>query len=165
MCEDHFNEYDTVIHSWQVIEEVLASGLTDGILCDIGMPVMHKNVLYNCRVLLLDSKVLGLRPKMNLADGGNYFESRWFSAWKYNHVEEFDLPVGIQKLTGATSVPIGHIVVKCLDVEIGFEICEEAWISNNPMIQQSLDGVEIFVNSSASHAEEGKLKRKIQMVC
>ena len=33
------------------------------------------------------------------------------------------------------------------------------------MIQQSLDGVEIFVNSSASHSEEGKLKRKIQMVC
>jgi NAD+ synthase (glutamine-hydrolysing) len=59
---------------------------------------------------------------------------------------------------------MGHIVVRCLDVEIGFEVCEEAWISNNPMIQQSLDGVEIFLNSSASHNEEGKLRRKLQMM-
>lgn len=150
-CEDHFNEYDTVIHSWQVIYDILESKITDGILCDVGMPIMHKNVLYNCRILLLNSKVLGIRPKLNLADGGNYFESRWFSAWKANYVEQFDLPVGIQKLTGVKSCPMGHIVVRCLDVEIGFEICEEAWISNNPMIQQSLNGVEIFLNSSGSH--------------
>lgn len=151
MCEDHFNEYDTVIHSWQVICELLESRVTDGILCDIGMPVMHKNVLYNCRVLLLDSKVVAIRPKLNLADGGNYFETRWFSAWKYNYTEKFELPIGVQKITGEKEVIMGHILIRCLDVDIGFEICEEAWISDNPMIKQALDGAEIFLNSSASH--------------
>jgi NAD+ synthase (glutamine-hydrolysing) len=33
------------------------------------------------------------------------------------------------------------------------------------MIHQALDGAEICLNASASHIEEGKLKRKLQMVC
>ena len=37
-CEDHFFEDDTIQHSWEVIEEILKTDLTDNILCDIGMP-------------------------------------------------------------------------------------------------------------------------------
>lgn len=82
MCQDHFLELDTVVHSWEVVERILKSGLTDGMLTDIGMPVLHMGVLYNCRVVLLNSMIMGIRAKMTLANGGNYFESRWFSAWR-----------------------------------------------------------------------------------
>jgi NAD+ synthase (glutamine-hydrolysing) len=47
--------------------------LTDEILTDIGMPVLHLGILYNCRVILLNSKIIGIRAKMTLANGGNYF--------------------------------------------------------------------------------------------
>ena len=47
---------------------------------------------------------------------------------------------------------------------MAYEICEEAWISNNPMIDAALDGAEIFINGSASEIVRGKLKRKIQMI-
>ena len=40
---------------------------------------------------------------------------------------------------------------------------EEAWISDNPMIDAALDGAEIFINPSASESERGKIKRKLQM--
>lgn len=83
MCEDHFLEYDTVMHSWATVEKILNSGITNGILTDLGMPVLHMGVLYNCRVVIFNSKIVGIRPKMTLANGGNYFESRWFSAWKH----------------------------------------------------------------------------------
>jgi predicted amidohydrolase len=33
-------------------------------------------VLYNCRVLLLDGRVLLIRPKLHLANDGNYRETR-----------------------------------------------------------------------------------------
>lgn len=33
-------------------------------------------VMYNCRVLLLDGKVLLIRPKLHLANDGNYRETR-----------------------------------------------------------------------------------------
>ena len=81
-CEDHFLELDTLLHSWESLACILKSGRTDGILCDIGMPVMHKNVRYNCRVFVLDGKLLLIRPKMALASDGNYREHRWFTAWE-----------------------------------------------------------------------------------
>ena len=44
---------------------------------DVGMPVMHKNVTYNCRVAFLNKKILLIRPKQAMCDDGNYRESRW----------------------------------------------------------------------------------------
>ena len=38
-CEDHFKEQDTWYHSLQSLASILASDLTYGILCDIGIPV------------------------------------------------------------------------------------------------------------------------------
>lgn len=43
-CEDHFLEIDTVNHSWEVLAQLLSSDLTDNILCDFGVPAMHKSV-------------------------------------------------------------------------------------------------------------------------
>ena len=53
-------------------QELLRGGYTDGIVCDVGLPVMHCGVRYNCRLFMLNSKLLLLRPKQNLADDGNY---------------------------------------------------------------------------------------------
>ena len=44
-CEDHFLEPDTVLHSWQSLAALLSPGLVDlthDLLCDIGMPVVHR---------------------------------------------------------------------------------------------------------------------------
>ncbi len=71
-CEDHFQELDTIQHSWEALAELLAGGATRGILCDVGVPVIHRGVRYNCRAYLLDGRVLLLRPKLSLADDGNY---------------------------------------------------------------------------------------------
>jgi NAD+ synthase (glutamine-hydrolysing) len=81
-CEDHFLETDTVSHSWEVLVDLINSGHTDGIVVDLGMPVLHNGVRYNCRVILLNRKVLHIRPKLHLADDGNYREGRYFTTWK-----------------------------------------------------------------------------------
>lgn len=47
-----------------------------GILCDIGMPVLHQGVRYNCRVFCLNRKIVLIRPKLFMADDGNYREGR-----------------------------------------------------------------------------------------
>ncbi len=38
-----------------------------GCLCDIGMPVLHDGVRYNCRVFLLERRIVLIRPKVWLA--------------------------------------------------------------------------------------------------
>lgn len=63
-CEDHFLEQDTFLHTWQCVTSILESGCTDGILCDIGLPVMHHGVRYNARLYALNGDVLLIRPKV-----------------------------------------------------------------------------------------------------
>ncbi|XP_074025874.1 NAD synthetase [Leptinotarsa decemlineata] len=153
-CEDHFYESDTFLHSWEVLAELLTAPLCKDILVDVGMPVMHKNVSYNCRVIFLNKKILLIRPKMVLCDSGNYRESRWFTSWKKERqIEDFHLPRMISTITGQKLVPIGDGVISTLDTCIGFEICEELWCSSSSHIPLSLDGVEIICNGSGSHSE------------
>lgn len=63
-CEDHFLEMDTFTHSWESLQSILASDLTCGIICDIGMPVLHNGVRYNCRVFCFNKRILLIRPKV-----------------------------------------------------------------------------------------------------
>ena len=72
-CHDHFQEYDTIYHCWDVVKDILESKITEGIVVDVGCPVLHKSALYNARILMHNNKIMGIRPKMILADGDNYF--------------------------------------------------------------------------------------------
>ncbi|KAI3332852.1 hypothetical protein F4824DRAFT_473932 [Ustulina deusta] len=45
---------------------ILEDKTCHGILLDIGLPVTHRNVNYNCRVVCLHGKILFIRPKMFL---------------------------------------------------------------------------------------------------
>ncbi|KAH9933494.1 glutamine-dependent NAD synthetase with GAT domain-containing protein [Fomitopsis serialis] len=164
-CQDHFLEGDTALHSWEVLAKILESDEAKGILCDIGMPITHKNVIYNCRVIIYDGKILLIRPKMWMANDGNYRELRWFTPWmKHRSTEEHYLPRIIQKLTGQIKVPFGDAVVSTKDTCIGVELCEELFTPASPHILMGLDGVEIFTNSSGSHHELRKLYRRVDLI-
>ncbi|EFP74450.1 glutamine-dependent NAD(+) synthetase [Puccinia graminis f. sp. tritici] len=164
-CFDHFLEADTVTHSWEVLAKLLASPETLDILCDVGMPVIHRGVLYNCRVLFYNSKIILVRPKMWMANDGNYRELRYFSSWRQDRkIEQLLLPRELRLITAQTSVPIGLAIIVTDDTSIGIETCEELFTPNSPHIQLSLEGVEIFLNSSASHHELRKLHTRIELI-
>ncbi|XP_040266065.1 glutamine-dependent NAD(+) synthetase [Bufo bufo] len=164
-CSDHFFESDTILHSFQVLAKLLESPITTDLICDVGMPVMHKNVRYNCRVIFLNRKILLIRPKMVLANEGNYRELRWFTPWnKSREIEDHFLPRTIQKITGQDTVPFGDAVLATKDTCLGSEICEELWAPNSPHIEMGLDGVEIFTNGSGSHHELRKAHLRVDLV-
>jgi NAD+ synthase (glutamine-hydrolysing) len=100
-CEDHFLEQDTVQHCWECLALLLEGPLTEGIVCDVGMPVLHCGVRYNCRVFLLNHRILLIRPKKNLANDGNYRETRYFTAWKHDGLEDHQVPQQIARITSA----------------------------------------------------------------
>ncbi|XP_056657118.1 glutamine-dependent NAD(+) synthetase [Monodelphis domestica] len=164
-CWDHFFESDTILHSYQVLAQLLMSPVTQNIICDVGMPVMHRNVRYNCRVIFLNGKILLIRPKMVLANSGNYQEMRWFAPWnKSRKAEDHFLPRMIQELTKQEIVPFGDIVLATRDTCIGTEICEELWMPHSPHIDMGLDGVEVFTNSSGSHHVLRKAHARVELV-
>jgi len=78
------------------------------------MPVFFKNTLYNCRVLCLNQEILLIRPKLFLADDGNYREGRWFTPWQKEgpcSIEEFHLDKLIQAIKGQKSTKFGNAVI------------------------------------------------------
>lgn len=88
--------------------EILESDVTDGIICDIGMPVFFQDAVFNCRILCLNRKILYIRPKMLLADEGNYRETRFFAIWqKDNEMQEFLLPKSLHHIQKTTLFGIG----------------------------------------------------------
>ncbi|KAK3764033.1 hypothetical protein RRG08_011404 [Elysia crispata] len=164
-CSDHFLESDTFLHSWEVLARILSHPECQDILCDVGMPVMHRNVSYNCRVFFLNKKILLIRPKIMLCNEGNYREPRWFTAWtKLKETEEHFLPRMIQEITGQRTVPIGDAVISTYDTCIGAEICEELWNPKSRHIDMALDGVEIISNGSASYHELRKMFIRVDLV-
>ncbi|XP_045153218.1 glutamine-dependent NAD(+) synthetase isoform X2 [Echinops telfairi] len=134
-CWDHYYESDTLLHSFQVLAALLASPVTQDIICDVGMPVMHRNVRYNCRVIFLN-----------------------------RHVEEYFLPRMIQDLTKQETVPFGDAVLATRDTCIGSEICEELWTPHSPHVDMGLDGIEIFTNASGSHHVLRKAHARVDLV-
>ena len=164
-CEDAFLEEDTFFHAWEVMAEILSSDATNGILCDIGMPVSHKNVSYNCRVLVLNQQILMIRPKIFLANDGNYRETRWFSAWSQERsIEPFSLPETIRELNQQNTVPIGIAAISTRDTAVASETCEELFTPKSPHIGFGLDGIEIITNGSGSHHQLRKLNERIDLI-
>ncbi|XP_041578150.1 glutamine-dependent NAD(+) synthetase isoform X3 [Vulpes lagopus] len=128
-------------------------------------PVLHRNVRYNCRVIFLNRRILLIRPKMALANEGNYRELRWFTPWsRSRQTEEYFLPRMIQDVTKQETVPFGDAVLATRDTCIGSEICEELWTPHSPHVDMGLDGVEIFTNASGSHHVLRKAHARVDLV-
>lgn len=174
-CEDHFLESDTLLHSWESLVELLLheENLTHGMLCDFGMPLLHRGCRYNCRVLCYDSKILLVRPKTALADSGNYRESRHFTAYQNlrhgNDNDDLLLPQWVQDRLGPghpRKVPFGLAYVETNDgVKVGCESCEELWTPLASHIGLALQGgVEIIGNGSGSHHELRKLDQRLELM-
>lgn len=132
---------------------------------------MHRNVSYNCRVVCLNRRVVGIRPKIYLANDGNYREMRWFTPWfidpttpGFGELQDFVLPPVIAELTKQSKVPIGVFAVATKDTAVSFETCEELFTPNSPHIGLSLDGIEIIANGSGSHHQLRKLQKRIELV-
>ncbi|KAK3854148.1 hypothetical protein Pcinc_039353 [Petrolisthes cinctipes] len=158
-CGDHHLEIDTLQQAWKVVASLLQHPACSDIMVDVGLPVMHKNIIYNCRLVFCNRKVLLVRPKMMLANDTHmgYQETRWFTAWrKPRVVEELSLPSFITDIAGQETVPFGDAILVARDTVIGIEICEELWNPQSPHVPMGLDGVEIVCNSSASLQELGR---------
>ncbi|KAK4208438.1 putative glutamine dependent NAD+ synthetase [Rhypophila decipiens] len=164
-CQDHYLEQDTYIHSLEMLVRILSDESCYDILLDIGLPIQHRNVNYNCRVICLNGKILFIRPKMFLANDGNYREMRFFTPWmRPTEWEEYHLPPDLQELQGRTHVPFGDCVISTPDTCFGAETCEEMFVPDAPHTHMSLDGVEIMTNSSGSHFNLQKLDIRLKLI-
>ncbi|CAH9109387.1 unnamed protein product [Cuscuta epithymum] len=161
-CEDHFFELDTISNAWDCLKELLLGDWTDNILCSFGMPVVKGSERYNCQILCLNRKILMIRPKIWLANDGNYRELRWFTAWKHRDVEDFQLPSDVSEALTQSIVPFGYGYLQFSDTAVAAEVCEELFVPSPPHAELALNGVEVFMNASGSHHQLRKLDLRMR---
>jgi NAD+ synthase (glutamine-hydrolysing) len=164
-CLDYFLESDTYLASWDMWGQIVSDKRCQDILLDIGLPIIHNSVRYNCRVISYNNSILLIRPKIWLANDGNDREMRYFTPWaRPMYSEKHILPPNIQKITKMRTATFGDAILDVWDTAFGFETCEELFTPNSPHIGQALAGVEIFTNSSGSHHELRKLNTRLELI-
>ncbi|WP_293270782.1 nitrilase-related carbon-nitrogen hydrolase [Nannocystis sp.] len=153
-CEDEFQSRGVTLESWRILQEILPE--TQGIAVALGLPIMHRGVLYNAACMIADGVVLGLVAKRFLAGDGIHYEPRWFKPW----------PAGkhIQWKHAGQSYPLGDLLFEIGGLRVGFEICEDAWVPGRPGPELAAQGVDIILNPSASHFAFAKHEVRKQIV-
>ncbi|KXX69087.1 NAD(+) synthase [Flammeovirga sp. SJP92] len=154
-CEDAFYSPNTEQQSLKLLGDLLPH--TKDIVISVGLPLRHKNKLYNTVALIADQKILGFVAKKHLAGNGIHYEPRWFTPWEGGEVSKIKLDKSYENTLGASTFPIGDLLFDVNGVRIGFEICEDAWVANRPGRSLYQNGVDIILNPSASHFAFDKL--------
>lgn len=153
-CEDAFSSV--------AVQELALANLnsmvkeTQGMAVSFGLPFSFEGALFNCSALAANGKLLGLAAKHYLAREGVYYEPRWFLPW----------PIGVHDTVtlAGEKVPIGDLVFDIGGIRIGFEICEDAWVTDRFSSVLSEHDVDIILNPSASHFAFGKHEIRRQIV-
>lgn len=112
----------------------------------VGAPLEIVGAIYNCAVVIQNKKILGIVPKINLPDGGEFYEKRFFtSGMKFSQQTIFIHLFGEQVRFGS------QIFHNCLtDIYFGVEICGDMFGQSNPHQYLYQHGADVVFNMSAS---------------
>ncbi len=117
----------------------------------IGLPIEHGDKVYNCAAVVSGGQLLGIVPKKNLPNQGEYYELRNFiPAPKDNFAYSFDDSIvmfGTNQFFVCRQMP---------SFRIGVEICEDLWSSDAPSSILASAGATVIANPSASSEIIGK---------
>ena len=78
------------------------------IVC-LGLPLLHRNALFNCACLAVDGRIAGFVAKRFLAGDGLHYEPRWFKPWPQQVRDTIEID--------GREYPIGDLVFDCGGVQ------------------------------------------------
>lgn len=134
------------------LEAVLAGSGDLDTLAVVGMPFAKDGALYNCAVVIQRGRALGIVPKQNVPNYGEFYEMRHF-------VPASPASNGAASLLGR-EVPFGtDLLFSCRDMPafvLGVEVCEDLWVPCPPSTGLALSGATVIANLSASDELVGK---------
>lgn len=155
-CGDLFHDRALLRAAESALAGLLEDTADTPLLFTVGLPVAHRENVYNCVAACCAGRLLGLAVKRHLPNYGEFYEQRWFAPAPMNGV-------GFIPFAGQDSVPLmGDIVYTCSDpgledVRIGVEVCEDLWVPNPPSVDMALSGgATVILNASASSEVLGK---------
>lgn len=145
-CEDMFNSPFMLDQAEASIKDILPA--TKGMVVVVGAPVRYQSFVFNCAIVIQDTKIIGVNAKKLLPREGVHYEARWFQPWPPRIRSEVQLC--------GSRVPIGDLAYDFDGVRVAVEICEEAWHATPSASEHVRSGAQVVLNPSASHFAFGK---------
>ena len=166
-CADLFFTQQLQRDALAALEDVCAYTRNLPIIVLVGAPLKVDNNLYNCAFVMTDGEVVGVVPKVNLPNTGEFYEKRWFSSGRdvlEQNVNSIRPRIPLIELWG-TDVPFGiDLLFTTKDYSFGIEICEDLWSPLPVSTQLAIQGAEIIFNLSSSNCVTGKHAFRQRMI-
>ncbi len=162
-CADLFFLQQLQQNALQGLQDICEYTREKPIVIIVGAPLKWDNNLYNCAFVMTDGDVIGVVPKLNLPNTGEFAEKRWFTPLQQPATNP-QQPATKIELWG-NEVPFGSdLLFMMRDVCFGVELCEDLWSPLPPSTQLAIQGAEIIFNLSSSNCVVGKHNFRRQMI-
>ena len=142
-CGDLFLQQTFIRECEQAIKEIAHDTQALETIIVFGAPVLHRNVLYNCAIVMHQGEIKGIVPK-NILNNGMANELRWFTSG-------CTLPCGATTKIANQEAPIlKEAIFTTESYSFGIEIGKESQVPLAPGAMLSCNGAEIILNPSAN---------------
>lgn len=146
-CGDLFLQQPLLTECKNQLLRIVKATENKSMLVVVGCPIVIKQKLYNCAVVISDGSILGIVPKTHLPNYSEFYELRHFTSGEGLEEdlwfgEEFGyVNVAVKQLFKCKEIP--ELVVAC-------EICEDLWVPLPPSTYHAMAGATVICNPSAS---------------
>ena len=146
-CGDLFLQQPLLTECKNQLVRIVKATEDKSMLVVVGCPIVIKQKLYNCAVVISDGSILGIVPKTHLPNYSEFYELRHFASGEGLEKElwfgeEFGyVDVAVNQLFRCKEIP--ELVIAC-------EICEDLWVPLPPSTYHAMAGATVICNPSAS---------------
>ena len=160
-CGDLFYQQTLLEQARRALVRLAAKTKASSQAVIVGLPLLEQGKIFNCAACLVDGEILGIVPKINIPNSGEYYEKRWFASGNI-------VPDRGHLILDGNQVPFGtDLLFHLSNLEhctIGIEICEDLWTTRPPSSDQVAAGASLIANLSASNEVLGKAEYRKQLV-
>ncbi len=125
----------------------------------VGVPLRHRNRIYNCAAVIHRGRLLGVAPKSYMPTYREFYEGRQLATGVDERgdirIAGADVPFGPNLLFSADDVP---------GLVLHVEICEDVWVPVPPSAEAALAGATVLANLSGSPITVGRAEDR-KLMC
>lgn len=166
-CADLFFTQQLQRDALDALKDICLYTREKAIVILVGAPLKVDNNLYNCAFVITDGEIIGIVPKVNLPNTGEFYEKRWFTSGRAAmHTSDTEWKSRIPTIElWQGDVPFGpDLLFVTRNYCFGIELCEDLWSPLPPSTQLAIQGAELIFNLSSSNCVTGKHDFRKQMI-
>lgn len=144
-CGDLFLQQPLLTECKNQLLKVVESTKDKDMVVIVGCPIVIKQKLYNCAVVINNGHILGMVPKTHLPNYSEFYELRHFTSG-----EELDEMIMIgEDYVGVCTNQL-FVCEEIPELVIACEVCEDLWVPLPPSTYHAMAGATVICNPSAS---------------